>query len=320
MMPDPLDRQAEYLGNRLKKRDRHLRKWARRESVECYRVYDRDIPEIPLAVDRYGPYAHVALYERPYEKPESEEQSWLELMSEVVSRSLGIPVDNIFRKVRKHQRANRQYERISRESRTAIVQEGGLQFLINLSDYLDTGLFLDHRTTRSRVRDEAQDRRVLNLFCYTGSFSVYAAAGGAVSVDSVDLSKTYLAWAERNLDLNRFRGASYSLHQKDVIDFLVYARSAGRRWELAILDPPTFSNSKRMSGPLDINRDWIDLVNRCLEVLAPGGILYFSTNSRSFRFDETRFSGVSLQDLTKSTIPPDFEGSRPHRCWRMQLT
>lgn len=317
-MPDSPDRQEEYLENRLKKRDRHLRKWARRESVECYRVYDRDIPEIPLAVDRYGPYALVSLYERPYEKPEAEEWAWLDRMCRVVSRVLEVPEEHIFRKVRRRQRGSGQYERVSEEGRTAVVQEGGLRFLVNLSDYLDTGLFLDHRITRSRVRDEARDRRVLNLFCYTGSFSVYAAAGGAASVDSVDLSKTYLAWAGRNLDLNGFRGGSYSLHHEDALEFLSSARSGGRRWDLAILDPPTFSNSKRMSGSLDINRDWIDLVSLCLEVLSPGGILYFSTNSRSFRFDETRFPGISLRDLTKPTTPPDFEDARPHRCWRLE--
>lgn len=317
-MPDHPDRQAEYLENRLRKRDRHLRKWARRESVECYRVYNRDIPEIPLTVDRYGTYALVSLFERPYEKPEEEERSWLDRMCSVVSRTLEIPEDAVFRKMRRRQRGNRQYERISRQGRTAVVREGGLRFLVNLSDYLDTGLFLDHRITRSLVRDEARDRRVLNLFCYTGSFSVYAAAGGAASVDSVDLSKTYLAWAERNLDLNGFRGGSYPLINKDVLEYLVSSQSAGRRWDLIILDPPTFSNSKRMNGSLDIRRDWSDLAELCLETLSPEGVLYFSTNSRSFRFDETRLPGAVLKDLTKATTPPDFEGSRPHRCWRLE--
>ncbi len=317
-MPDAPDRQAEYLGNRLRKRDRHLRKWARREGVECYRVYDRDIPEIPLAVDRYGPYAHVSLYERPYDKPEEEERAWLDRMCEAVAGSLEVPRENIFRKLRKRQRGNDQYERVSGEGRTEVVREGGLRFLVNLSDYLDTGLFLDHRITRSLVRGESRDRRVLNLFCYTGSFSVYAAAGGASSVDSVDLSKTYLAWAERNLGLNGFRGGSFPLRHGDVLDFLASAASAGRRWDLVVLDPPTFSNSKRMRDSLDINRDWPDLVRRCLEVLDPGGILYFSTNSRTFRFDETGFRDVSVRDLTKATTPPDFEGARPHRCWRLE--
>lgn len=317
-MPDSPDRQEEYLGNRLKKRDRHLRKWARRESVECYRVYDRDIPEIPLSVDRYGEYAHVSLYERPYEKPEEEERAWLDRMCSVISRTLEVPAENVFRKIRKRQRGNGQYERISDEGRQAILREGGLSFLVNLSDYLDTGLFLDHRITRALVRDEARGRRVLNLFCYTGSFSVYAAAGGAESVESLDLSKTYLAWAERNLELNGFRGRSFPLLREDALEFLASSLKAGRRWDLVVLDPPTFSNSKRMRGSLDIGRDWIDLVRRCLDVLSTGGILYFSTNARSFRFDETRLTGVSVRDLTKATTPPDFEDSRPHRCWRLE--
>ncbi len=317
-MPDAPERQAEYLGNRLRKRDRHLRKWARRESVECFRIYDRDIPEIPLAVDRYGPYALVYLFERPYEKPEAEESAWLDRMCAVAAESLEVPPENIFRKQRKRQRGTDQYERISDVGRRIVVREGGLSFQVNLTDYLDTGLFLDHRITRSRVRGEARGRRVLNLFCYTGSFSVYAAAGGAASVDSVDLSNTYLAWAERNLALNGFRGSAFSFLREDALKFLAGASSGRRRWDLAILDPPTFSNSKRMSGPLDISRDWIDLVDRCLDVLDPGGILYFSTNARSFRFDGSRFPAVSIRDLTNATTPPDFQDDRPHRCWRLE--
>lgn len=317
-MPETPERQAEYLGNRLRKRDRHLRKWARRESVECFRIYDRDIPEIPLAVDRYGPYALVSLYERPYEKPEAEESAWLDRMCAVVAGSLEVPPENIFRKQRRRQRGPEQYERISEEGRRIVVREGGLSFHVNLSDYLDTGLFLDHRITRSRVRGEARGRRVLNLFCYTGSFSVYAAAGGAKSVDSVDLSNTYLAWAERNLEVNGFRGSAYSFLREDALEFLSAASAGRRRWDLVVLDPPTFSNSKRMRDSLDIARDWASLVERCLVVLNPGGVLWFSTNARSFRFDETRFPSVSIRDMTKATTPPDFEDSRPHRCWRLE--
>ena len=317
-MPENPDRQSEYLGNRLRKRDRHLRKWARREEVECYRVYDRDIPEIPLAVDRYGPFAHVSLYERPYEKPEAEERAWLESMCSVVAGSLEIPPPNIYRKLRKRQRGNEQYDRVSTEGRELTVREGGLAFRVNLSDYLDTGLFLDHRVTRALVRDEARGRRVLNLFCYTGAFSVYAAAGGAEAVDSVDLSNTYLAWAERNLALNGFHGRPYSFIREDALAFLSNPASRHGRYDLVILDPPTFSNSKRMRGSLDIARDWSALVDSCLASLNAGGALWFSTNARSFRFDETRFPGATVRDMTRLTTPPDFENSHPHRCWRIE--
>lgn len=317
-MPDSLDRQAEYLNNRLVKRDRHLRKWARRESVECYRVYDRDIPEIPLAVDRYGPALLIALYERPYEKPEEEERLWLERMCSVAARSLDVPPDLVFRKLRRRQRGNEQYDRVSEEGKKTVVKEGGLSFLVNLSDYLDTGLFLDHRITRSLVRKEARDRRVLNLFCYTGSFSVYAAAGKAASVTSVDLSNTYLDWADRNMRLNGFSGDTYAFAREDVLSFLDRAARRGDKYDLVVLDPPTFSNSKRMDAPMDITEDWKRLVKGCLTVLAPGGVLWFSTNARRFRFDGSLFPGVDIKDRTESTTPPDFEGAHPHRCWRLE--
>jgi len=317
-MPDVLDRQAEYFHNRLLKRDRHLKKWARREAVECYRVYDRDIPEIPLSVDRYGPYVHLALYERPYEKPEEEEQLWVDRMSREASESLGVPLDHVFHKIRKRQRGNDQYDKLSQEGRETAVREGGLAFYVNLSDYLDTGLFLDHRITRSLIKAEAKGRRTLNLFCYTGSFSVYAASGGAISVDSVDLSNTYLGWAGRNMRLNGFLDRSHRLIREDALTFLMDASAKKKEYDLVILDPPTFSNSKRMSSPLDIAEDWPGLVKKGLAVLAPGGILWFSTNAKRFRFDEQLFPEFFISDRTKNTTPPDFVGGRPHRCWRLE--
>lgn len=319
-MPDSLDRQAEYLKNRLAKRDRHLRKWARREAVECYRVYDRDIPEIPLSIDRYGAYLHVALYERPYEKPEAEEQIWLDRMCESASTSLNVPMDRIVRKIRKRQRGNEQYERASETGREIVVKEGGLSFYVNLSAYLDTGLFLDHRITRSLIRQEAAGRRVLNLFCYTGSFSAYAAAGGAKSVTSVDLSGTYLTWAERNMRLNNLQDASRPFVREDAVAFLATAVARRTRYDTVILDPPTFSNSKRMTEPLDVTQDWPALLENCLSVLEPGGSLWFSTNARKFRFDETLVPGASIQDLTQATTPVDFDVKRPHRCWKLIKT
>ena len=230
-MPSGKDlEQRNFLLNRLIKRDRHLRKLARREDTNCYRVYDRDIPEIPLSVDRYADVAVVCLFERPYEKSEVEESEWLNLMKGAVAEALGIEPGFVLSKTRRRLGLDEQYDRTDDSQLFRVVREQGLSFKVNVSDYLDTGLFMDHRPTRALVRRLAQGRRVLNLFCYTGSFSVYALAGGAQEVCGVDLSNTYLDWAAGNivlngLDLNRYQGI-----RADVIKFLTEAaRSEERR-------------------------------------------------------------------------------------------
>jgi len=349
--------QAVIFANRLEKQYRHLRKWARRTGVTCWRLYDKDIPEIPLAVDIYtvcpAPcdtaaeevrYLHIALYERPYDKPDDEEQLWLDAMRKAAADVLLIPQKNIVTKFRKKQRGESQYEKISSDGQRITVCEGGLQFLVNLHDYLDTGIFLDHRPARSMVRNEASGKRVLNLFSYTGSFSVYAAAGGALSVTSVDISKTYLAWAAANLVLNGFathapgpNERSLHLHDKttvaerwplihaDVKAFLIEARRMKQGWDLIICDPPTFSNSSRASDILDINKDWADLCNSCLAVLNDRGILYFSTNSRSLQFDPLLIGGATIRpnmvirDLSTESIPEDFRNKKIHRLWKITV-
>jgi 23S rRNA (cytosine1962-C5)-methyltransferase len=194
------------------------------------------------------------------------------------------------------------------------VKEGGLSFVVNLSDYLDTGLFLDHRPTRALVKENSRGRRVLNLFSYTGSFSVYAAAGGASSATSVDISNTYLSWAERNMELNGFSASNHPLVRADVPSFLDDAAAAGMRWDLIIADPPTFSNSKKAPRDFDINEDWPALLSSCMELLSPGGLLFFSTNSRRLRWDPA-LCPFPWSDIGTATIPPDFRDSRIHRCW-----
>lgn len=308
--------QAEYLANRLRKRDRHLRKWARREGFEAYRVYDRDIPEVPLAIDRYGDAIRVFLYERPYEKDEGEERAWLDLMARTAADALGVDPTRVFAKVRRRQRGLAQYDREEERAFELEVREGPCRFLVNLSDYLDTGLFLDHRITRALVRGESAGKRVLNLFCYTGAFTVHAASGGAATTTSVDLSNTYLEWTRRNLELNGCASDAHELVRADAATFLDAAAERGRRWDLAVLDPPTHSNSKKMAADLDLGRDWPELAGAVLRVLEPGGALWFSTNARRFKFDPTLLPGTEVADLTDATIPPDFRG-RPHRAWRI---
>jgi 23S rRNA G2069 N7-methylase RlmK/C1962 C5-methylase RlmI len=316
MLSDKDRRQAEYLGNRLAKNAKRLRSWARSEGVEALRLYDRDIPEVPLAVDRYGDALLLALYERPYEKDEELEEEWLDAMSRASAEALGLDPRRAFRRTRKRQRGSGQYERVADAGAELTVREGGLSFIVNLSDYLDTGLFLDHRTTRAMVRSEAAGRDALNLFCYTGSFSVYAAAGGAASVTSVDLSNTYLEWAGRNLELNEAPGRARTLVRADVRSFLAAARENGKSWDLIVADPPTFSNSKSATD-FDVNEDWPGLVAACLAVLRPGGILYFSTNSRKIRW-KPELLPLAGEDISASTIPPDFRDAKVHRCWRFR--
>lgn len=318
-------REAEYLANRLAKNDKHLRRWARREGVFAYRLYDRDIPEIPLAIDRYedreGELSLVmALYERPYEKEEGAETEWLSLMAGAAGGALDVPLERVFAKTRRRMRGDAQYERLGSAAAERVVEEGGLSFLVNLSDYLDTGLFLDHRPLRARVRAEAAGKRVLNLFSYTGSFSVYAASGGAASVSSVDLSNTYLAWARRNLEANGFSGPAYPAIKSEARAFIAAEARRGSAWDLIVLDPPTFSNSKASEEDFDLNRDWPSLLGAALGLLAPGGTLYFSTNSRQLKWAPELLEalGASAEDISEESVPPDFRNRKIHRAWRIR--
>lgn len=375
--PEKTASQALMFGNRLQKQYRNLKKWARRSRVSCYRLYDRDIPEVPLACDLYTflppdvtdklsailflneqkaaiskndsaaervvaeelerTYVHLYLYERPYEKTESEENIWLDAMAEVVSNTLKIKKDHVIIKTRKRQSGtedgrNGQYEKIDSDSKiTGLVFEQGQIFSVNLSDYIDTGLFFDHRPLRDMVRSSCGGKSVLNLFCYTGSFSVYSAEGRARRVESVDMSKTYIEWAQKNMSLNDFCNESkYIFTRQDAVGFLnqknaeVENPEGTNRYDLIILDPPTFSNSKRTDTSLDINRDWCSLVTKCLNILTPKGVLYFSTNSRRLSFDENLLPKnddaspiYKVLDITEKTIPEDYRNNKIHRAWKI---
>ncbi len=308
--------QGQVFANRLGKMARHRRRWPRR-GITCYRLYDRDIPEVPLAVDVYDGYVHVAEYQRPHDRTPAEHADWLEMLMAVVAEVLNVPRDNIFLKHRRRQRGSDQYTRVSDRRRIHTVSEGGLRFEVNLSDYLDTGLFLDHRPTRAMVREEAAGKRMLNLFCYTGSFTVAAAAGGAATTTSVDLSATYLDWARRNMALNGFAaGEAHRFIRNDVMAFLADPAD-GEAYDLAVIDPPTFSNSKRTKDFFDIQRDHVAALVATARLMPPGGVIYFSTNARRFKLDANALSGLDIHDITRRTIPDDFRNPRIHRCWRM---
>ncbi|MDR3138884.1 MAG: class I SAM-dependent methyltransferase [Treponema sp.] len=330
--------QAEQLGNRLLKRSKHLKKWARRAGVEVFRLYDRDIPEIPLVLDYYAGAVSGALYERPYEKEEEREQRWLAAMTEAVSAAMDIPPARIFLKQRSRQRGKAQYQKQGEGKCTQDIREGGLTFRVNLSDYLDTGFFPDRRKMRGLVGKEAAGKEVLNLFCYTASFSVYAAAGGAARVDSVDLSNTYLDWGAVNFGLNGFRAEKLAsgdffrslssagpvpppcrLIRGDALPFLSAAAGARLSWDIIIMDPPAFSNSKKMKGALDLRRDHRELISRCLALLNPGGKLWFSANPRHFKLCPEDFPGALIKDMGPSIIDEDFRGRRIPLCYTFQV-
>jgi 23S rRNA G2069 N7-methylase RlmK/C1962 C5-methylase RlmI len=326
--------------NRLRKRYRHLARWAKRCGAGFFRLYDRDIPEIPLTLDYYealppgdradprrgaaipagGAALAGAVYKRPYEKDEAEEGAWLSRMREAASLALGIAKNRVFIKERKPQRGRDQYGKLGRERAGLEAAEGGLRFLVNLSDYLDTGIFPDRRLLRAKIREEAAGKKVLNLFAYTCSLSVYAAAGKAAGVDSVDLSGTYLDWGRRNFALNGLDGGTgrerpFRFIRADVFRFLEEKRRQGKTWDLIVLDPPTFSNSKKMDRTLDIRRDQRELIEGCLALLAPGGRLWLSVNARGFKLAERDFPGTGLTDMTEKLRDEDFRNRRIPVCY-----
>ena len=394
-MENKTEYQAQLFANRLKKKYKELRKWARKNRITCYRIYNKDIPEIPVSLDLYEflpsfvttpievakflseqndkisqndlqtekdiksrTFAVLYLYERPYEKQYKQEEIWLNAMQKAAGEVLGIEQNHIIKKMRKHQKGSNQYEKKDAQSTNfnadfsefdfQYVQEQGQIFKINLSSYLDNGLFFDHRPLRSIIRDTSSKKRVLNLFCYTGSFSVYAAQGNASFVESVDLSNTYLDWAKQNMQNNGFSdNHKYVFTRSDCMVFLQQKAVAQKKllassnqnipisdeikknaqtYDIIILDPPTFSNSKNTSNVLDINKDWPQLVKDALNILNPNGILYFSTNSERLKFNieqipQKTISGcqIECEDITPQTIPNDYAASKPHRCWKFSV-
>ncbi|WP_041397246.1 class I SAM-dependent methyltransferase [Spirochaeta africana] len=317
-MSDQTVLQQEMLINRLKKRRRHLWKWAKRNDITCFRLYDRDIPEIPFVIDEYEGHLNMAEYNRPHDRSPEEHAVWIEAMRDAAARGVGVPLERVFLKARERQRGSAQYEKLDQQQVEVIGTEHGLKFILNMSDYVDTGLFLDHRTTRRYVMDMAFGARMLNLFAYTGSFSVYAAAGGAEHTLSVDLSNTYCDWARRNLDLNGPFPGRHEILCMDVFSFLKEAVTQQQRYDVIVLDPPTFSNSKKMDGVLDVQRDHPQLIDWCYRLLAPQGTLLFSTNFRKFKLDTAGMPrGAAIRELTPRTIPEDFRNQKIHRCWEI---
>jgi 23S rRNA (guanine2445-N2)-methyltransferase / 23S rRNA (guanine2069-N7)-methyltransferase len=310
---------AQMFANRLRKNLKHLDAWAEREHIDCFRVYDADMPEYAFAIDLYGRgtrHAYVQEYAPPKTVPQESARERRREALAVLPEILALPIAQIHSRVRKPQKGHEQYEKHDAVAERHVVQEGGVNFWVNFRDYLDTGLFLDHRIVRDMLRRWAKDADFLNLFCYTGSATVYAAAGGARRSASVDLSNTYLEWARQNLLLNGFDAARHELLRADCLQWLEEREASGPMFDLIFVDPPTFSNSKRMEGALDVQRDHVGMIRRSMKLLRPTGRLVFSTNYTRFKLDSQALADLDVEDISAQTIPKDFERhARIHRCF-----
>jgi 23S rRNA (guanine2445-N2)-methyltransferase / 23S rRNA (guanine2069-N7)-methyltransferase len=316
------DSPAEMFGNRLRKNLKKLSKWAKQNNVSCYRLYDADLPEYAVAVDIYQgekTWVNVQEYESPKTiDPAKANQRLAGAMSEI-PKVLGIPQQQVFLKIRRKQKNTDQYEKQGDSGSFHVIEEGGCKLWVNFEDYLDTGLFLDHRPIRQLIQQQAQGKRFLNLFAYTGSASVHAAIGGATSSVTVDMSNTYLDWTKRNFDLNNIRG-DHKLVRADCLQWLAEQAAVKQKpqFDLIFLDPPTFSNSKKMDEAFDVQTDHVQLLKNAAAMLAPDGILFFSTNFRRFKMDHAALDGLIIEDISTSTIPEDFaRDQKIHYCWRI---
>jgi 23S rRNA (guanine2445-N2)-methyltransferase / 23S rRNA (guanine2069-N7)-methyltransferase len=318
---------ARMFANRLAKNLKRLDSWARDQGVFNVRLYDADMPEYALAIDRYGIVGEEGpeqwLYVQEYEAPSSIDPEAVrrrrgEALS-VLTEVTAVPGERIRVRLRRKQSGGAQYRKLESQAVFHMAREASLRFWVNFDDYLDTGLFLDHRITRERLGAQAPGRRFLNLFCYTATATAHAAAAGARASTSVDMSRTYLQWARRNLDLNGVAREAHALIQADCREWLDEAVAAGERFDLIFLDPPTFSNSKRMQGVLDVSRDHSVLIDLCTQLLNPDGLLVFSTNAQRFKLDESLSERHAVTDISRATIAVDFERNpRIHRCFEIR--
>jgi 23S rRNA (guanine2445-N2)-methyltransferase / 23S rRNA (guanine2069-N7)-methyltransferase len=323
------DPAAVPLRNRLQKNAKHLQRWARRSEVSCYRVYDADLPEFSFSLDRYQSdidpsieWLHLQEYQAPASIDPEVAAQRIELAQQVVGEVFAVPQDRLFCKTRSRQRGAGQYQKRDDRGEFYQVREASAALLINLSDYLDSGLFLDHRITRDRVFRESNGKRVLNLFCYTATVGVLAALGGADSVVNVDLSANYLKWARENHQINGLDDEQrYSFLRADIVALLQHPsrHSLQRDFDLIFLDPPSFSNSSKMQDTLDIQRDHANLISLAMALLLPGGLLLFSTNRRGFKMAAEVEAKFSLSDITHATVSEDFKRNpKIHKCWEIR--
>lgn len=304
--------------NRLGKNIKHLRKWAQRQDIEAWRMYDRDIPQYPFAADIYADHVHLQEYDTGWLMHKTDYEKWLAEVVEAVLFVTGLPKEHIHVKKRQRQKGKDQYEKTGITGTDFVIHEHGRAFWVNLDKYLDTGLFLDHRNTRQKIGNIAAGKRFLNLFAYTGSFSVYAATGGALFSETVDLSNTYLQWAQRNFELNGLDMQAHQIVRADVFQYLQKAVEDHKQFDLIVMDPPSFSNSKKMLDILDIQRDQEKLIDGAMCLLSKQGSLYFSNNLRSFTLNPVLEQRYDVNNISRKTIPEDFRNTRIHQCWEIR--
>lgn len=304
---------SSVLGNRIRKNYRHVRKWAKRTNTNCFRIYDWEIGAYPLAIDFYDGRFCVHYFSKDRENDEPPE-ALVEEVDQVLTTLFQADLDRVYWRSRIKREKRQQYEKLDASKQFFTVLEYGVKFRINLIDYLDTGLFLDHRETRKMVSDIAKGKKVLNLFAYTCSFSVHAAMAGSSYTKSVDMSNTYTAWGGENFLLNGLSLAKNEIVRADCLKFLDEETA---KYEIIIIDPPTISRSKKMDQMFDIQEDYPDLIGKALKLLTKDGVIFFSTNSRKFNFDESYFKGCKIWDISEKTIPIDFHNPKIHRCWKI---
>lgn len=314
---------AQMFANRLKKNIKKMAKWLKREDIHCYRIYDADLPEYALAIDVYQgekTWINVQEYQAPKTISEEKANSRLAAAMNEIPKVFNIPKEQVYLKIRSKQKGIEQYEKQAHSEEFEIIEEHGARFYVNFEDYLDTGIFLDHRPIRLHIQQQAKGKHILNLFAYTGTASVHAAIGGASSTTSVDMSKTYLDWAQRNMDLNQVKSDNYFI-RADCKEWLEEQTTKPKRdqaYDLIFLDPPTFSNSKRMETTLSIQEDHVALIKQAVQLLNDGGVLYFSTNFHRFKLDTEALANFTIEDISADTIPEDFSRTpKIHYCWEI---
>ena len=320
LMPlEGLSDAALGLRNRLKKNSRKLNPWLKQNNISCYRLYDADLPDYAAAIDVYESdriHLHVQEYEAPKTIDERDAKRRLSELLSVLQVEFQVPSEQIYLKQRRRQKGQSQYEKVADANTFHVVREGPCELYVNFEDYLDTGLFLDHRPLRQLIREQSNGKTLLNLFAYTGAISVQAAMGGATTT-TVDMSNTYLDWAKRNFRLNKIDLSDHQFLRQDCMAWL--QQPATEQYDMIVLDPPSFSNSKKMEGLLDIQKDYAELIEQSMARLATDGTLYFSTNLRGFKLDEDALADLDVLELTHQTVPPDFQQRKHvHRCWQMR--
>lgn len=304
--------------NCIRKNYSHVKKWAKRTNTGCFRIYDRELHHYPLAIDFYAGRYCVHYFSRDHDN-DAPPDALIQEVVQTLGSLLGATSEVIFWRTRAKSKATRQYEKARDSNEFFTVYEYGVKFKVNLLDYLDTGLFLDHRETRKIVASYAQGKRVLNLFAYTCAFSVHAAASGAEFTKSVDMSNTYTAWGRDNFILNSLSLKNNEIVRADCLKFLDEEVLSGNKYDLIIIDPPTISRSKKMDQLFEIQADYINLILKALRLLLKGGTIFFSTNSRRFTFEESHFPSCSIEEISRKTLPIDFHDPKIHRCWKISI-